>query len=95
MALALARGPNCEKCHNDNFAIIQVHHIIERSVGGTDDHTNLQLLCPNCHMTHHYGFFRFEDTQVYKTHQLILAGTYKGRPVKKRSLSKTTTDTPS
>jgi 5-methylcytosine-specific restriction endonuclease McrA len=45
----------CERCGHDNYAILQVHHIRERMNGGTDDPDNLELLCPNCHATHHYG----------------------------------------
>jgi len=30
-----------------------VHHIIPRSEGGTDDPTNLLLLCQQCHVAHH------------------------------------------
>jgi 5-methylcytosine-specific restriction endonuclease McrA len=49
------RGPNCQICGYDNTNIIVAHHIIERSNGGSDDPSNLQLLCPNCHMTIHHG----------------------------------------
>ena len=30
-----------------------IHHIIHRSKGGTDDHNNLTYLCPNCHRMAH------------------------------------------
>ena len=49
------RGPVCEICGYDNAKILQVHHIKEKKDGGTDELTNLQLLCPNCHFTIHYG----------------------------------------
>lgn len=48
------RGPACEICGYDNVKILQVHHIKEKKNGGTDELTNLQLLCPNCHFTIHY-----------------------------------------
>jgi len=49
------RGNYCEYCKYDNVNILQVHHIIERSNGGSNDMSNLLLLCPNCHYTIHYG----------------------------------------
>ncbi len=45
----------CERCQHDNYSILQVHHKIERHRGGTDDISNLELLCPNCHACHHLG----------------------------------------
>jgi len=53
--LASARGGTCERCGHDNYAILQVHHKVERCHGGSDTLKNLKLLCPNCHMTHHHG----------------------------------------
>ena len=29
--------------------ICDIHHILARKDGGTDEHTNLTYLCPNCH----------------------------------------------
>lgn len=49
------RGPKCEQCICDNINILQVHHIVEKSNGGTDEESNLLLICPNCHYTIHYG----------------------------------------
>lgn len=49
------RGPKCEICGFDDVVeILQVHHIIERCNGGSNEFTNLRLLCPNCHCTIHY-----------------------------------------
>lgn len=53
--IANQRGGVCEWCSEHNYAILQIHHIRERYQGGTDDLRNLQLLCPNCHATHHLG----------------------------------------
>lgn len=49
------RGGTCERCKEANYAILQIHHKTERYKGGTDSITNLELLCPNCHATHHLG----------------------------------------
>lgn len=48
------RGYKCECCPYSNIKIIQLHHKVERADGGTDEHDNLELLCPNCHCEHHY-----------------------------------------
>ena len=53
--IAKARGGTCEKCAEKNYAILQVHHKLERHRGGDDNVSNLILLCPNCHATHHLG----------------------------------------
>lgn len=53
--VAKLRGGVCEKCQENNYAILQVHHKKERYRGGTDNVRNLELLCPNCHATHHLG----------------------------------------
>lgn len=46
---------SCEDCgYNEIPAIVQMHHVIERSQGGTDDLDNLKFLCPTCHCAEHY-----------------------------------------
>lgn len=53
--VAKHRGGICERCGENNYAILQVHHRKERHKGGTDHMSNLELLCPNCHASHHFG----------------------------------------
>lgn len=53
--VAELRGGVCERCQENNYAILQIHHKVERYRGGTDDVSNLELLCPNCHAAHHLG----------------------------------------
>ena len=59
--LAKKRGGVCEKCKMTNYAILQVHHVIEKANGGNDKLINLELLCPNCHTTHHLGKSLFDE----------------------------------
>jgi len=59
--LALKRGGICERCGQKNYAILQVHHKVERYRGGSDAIKNLELLCPNCHATHHLGSCLFQN----------------------------------
>ena len=52
--------PVCETCENENWNILQVHHIIEKSKGGSNKLNNLLLLCPNCHAREHLGYCKYE-----------------------------------
>jgi hypothetical protein len=54
-ALIGLRGPECEVCKLNETDILVTHHIKERAKGGSDELTNLKLLCPNCHARIHYG----------------------------------------
>jgi 5-methylcytosine-specific restriction endonuclease McrA len=63
--LAQIRGGSCERCGENNYAILQVHHIHERHKGGSDTLSNLEMLCPNCHATHHLG------KSLYKRKKMI------------------------
>lgn len=62
--VATVRGGTCERCRESNYAILQVHHKIERYKGGTDQMSNLELLCPNCHATHHLGSSLYNQKKV-------------------------------
>ena len=61
--IASKRSGKCEECGNENYNILQIHHIIERCNGGSDEESNLQLLCPNCHYTKHLGYSKYEEGQ--------------------------------
>lgn len=47
------RGYKCERCNYSKFQILELHHKIEKSKGGSDDIDNLELICPNCHAEEH------------------------------------------
>jgi len=59
--LSKIRGGICQECGNENYSILQVHHIIERCNGGTNEESNLELLCPNCHYTKHLGYSKYGE----------------------------------
>lgn len=46
-------GYKCIKCGNTRH--LEIHHLIERNKGGTDDISNLITLCPTCHAKEHKG----------------------------------------
>lgn len=48
------RGNNCSRCGYNKYPILHIHHIIEKSKGGSDDTNNLELICPNCHAEEHH-----------------------------------------
>ena len=52
--LIIERGSKCNRCDFNVVGILQIHHIEERSKGGNNDPSNLEILCPNCHALHHY-----------------------------------------
>jgi len=58
--IAKLRGGLCERCGEKNYSILQLHHKRERWRDGNDTPSNLELICPNCHMSHHLGFRLFE-----------------------------------
>jgi len=64
--LAQKRGGVCERCDVVNYSILQVHHKKERHRGGTNTVSNLELLCPNCHATHHLGVSLFPSSKSAK-----------------------------
>jgi hypothetical protein len=51
--LASIRGNLCQACSYDKFVV--VHHMIERCNGGTNEESNLLLLCSNCHAEIHHN----------------------------------------
>lgn len=44
----------CSECGWDK-SICDIHHIVPKSKGGSDEHSNLTYLCPNCHRLAHRG----------------------------------------
>ena len=69
--ISISRNGECERCGESNYSILQVHHIIERHKGGSDELKNLELLCPNCHATHHLGKSLFRDKKNAKVARTI------------------------
>lgn len=61
----------CERCGYDNFVILHLHHVIRRSNGGCDSFDNLELLCPNCHYTHHQGDCRDNPQMMIDIRSMI------------------------
>jgi 5-methylcytosine-specific restriction protein A len=53
----------CEQCKcnapftkkTNGMPYLEVHHIIQLSIGGDDSVENAVALCPNCHRQNHYG----------------------------------------
>ncbi len=58
-------GGKCAVCGFSD--VIQVHHLVPRSVGGTDDISNLIVLCPNHHALHHLGLVDISKMSPKKT----------------------------
>lgn len=46
----------CKLCSYSLIKVLQIHHIVEKAKGGTDDISNLVVLCRNCHAEVHLGY---------------------------------------
>jgi 5-methylcytosine-specific restriction endonuclease McrA len=65
----LARtGRMCAVCNRLHG--VQVHHIVMRSEGGSDDESNAIPLCPNCHDEVHAQHAPGRTTRVYTENEL-------------------------
>lgn len=61
----------CTIC-NWNMATCDIHHIKQKSKGGTDEMTNLIVVCPNCHRTIHVHGEKYISSDVLKTKSLAI-----------------------
>jgi hypothetical protein len=55
---------------------LDVHHITQKSEGGTDEIENLIVLCPTCHAAFHRGTYSKEAIRVWKITLLQLNNSY-------------------
>jgi len=53
------RGSKCQVCGYDKEPVLTIHHVIERSKGGSDEPENLMVLCRNCHGEIHTGLLQY------------------------------------
>lgn len=61
----IEQKPFCEECFSDysDKVILQVHHIIPISKGGSHKQDNLKVLCKSCHQSKHpYNDFNVNST---------------------------------
>ena len=61
----------CELCGDDTKEILQVHHIIPVTAGGSNNADNLIVLCPNCHFKAHRGLISVEELQSHLNTDII------------------------
>jgi hypothetical protein len=52
------RAAKCTECGEKDIRILQVHHIRPFAEGGTNEPTNLAVLCPNCHQRAEKGLIK-------------------------------------
>lgn len=55
------RGTSCERCGMPDHRILVIHHKIRRADGGSDELSNLELICPNCHAIEHCSNKMFDE----------------------------------
>jgi 5-methylcytosine-specific restriction endonuclease McrA len=61
--LAAARH-KCQAPGCDHVRFLEIHHVIKRSKGGTNDPSNLQVLCSACHKLVHANSCRLSEFMV-------------------------------
>lgn len=49
------RGDSCDNCGFDIQEVLDIHHIIPKALGGSDESDNKVTLCANCHRMIHAG----------------------------------------
>lgn len=65
------KNGKCSLCDYSVKEVLNIHHIIERKNGGSDDEENLILLCPNCHAEIHKGIKNLETYSIGKEESLL------------------------
>ena len=50
------RDSRCEICGFDFYKVLQIHHVVPISLGGSNDNDNIICVCPNCHKMLHYAY---------------------------------------
>lgn len=53
------KNKDCSLC-GWNKSTLDIHHILPKCEGGSDDYNNLILICPNCHRLCHDNFYSKE-----------------------------------
>ena len=65
------RGKFCEVCKIDIPQILDIHHIVPRSLGGDDKPSNKITVCANCHRLIHAGLLRLLPQKGKLSERLI------------------------
>lgn len=60
--LLVEANHRCTICAEKCF---EIHHIVGQSEGGSDDPSNLIVLCPNCHQHRHHRTKEITRAQMY------------------------------
>ena len=61
-------GRRCAICQHRHA--VQLHHIVHRSQGGSDELENAIPLCPNCHNEVHSSYSSGRTTRIYTVAEL-------------------------
>jgi hypothetical protein len=66
LAMLIEAGYRCAVPSCRTILAIDLHHIVEVSLGGGDEAGNLLALCPTCHALHHRGTISQEAIFAWK-----------------------------
>jgi hypothetical protein len=63
-------GHNCQACKGKSKdKVLNVHHVTQRTDGGTDKPNNLLTLCETCHKAYHAGRIKLGKVKVLKEYK--------------------------
>jgi hypothetical protein len=72
--------PNCEVC-NDNTVKLDKHHIVSKSLGGSNQKCNIANLCPTCHRKVHTSILVLEGWYLSTTGYVLLYHDKNTKPI--------------
>jgi HNH endonuclease len=74
-------GYRCSNPACRSIITLEIHHIEFVSAGGSNDPSNLLVLCPNCHSLHHTGIISIQSLRAWKFLLLALNEAFDRRGV--------------
>ena len=63
---------DCILCENCGKRANDIHHLVYKSKGGTDDITNLMALCRECHNLVHNGYGSNFNNKLKEIHKKFI-----------------------
>lgn len=75
MIYIICQMPDCEYTCDDS-SLINYHHIIPKSMGGSDKIGNIIALCPNCHARVYVPDMKHGTHAIKNSNSVILIGKY-------------------
>ena len=78
-------GSRCSFCHFDDVSSLDLHHIVPRSENGSNEPSNLILVCKNCHARIHSGVIPEAEVRRVKASQGATIHRMPGAPSRQQA----------